>query len=365
MRRVARAGAQAYPSFACPVYERTLPKPRVATSVCAVEKLSMRKSDGALAWLLALLLGCSAQRREPVVQGSTGAAGSAAAQPAGPVQSAASGTTRPSALRIVNVAPGRFLLTADAPTRVATAATLQHRSPEGGWLALPYPLREGCTLPTAGATQCREVAPGATFAPLSWNGTPCGPCCADPESTPIDPGVYRLSVPTCDSSGTTWEGPTFEVPATTDALERWRATSNVERASVYRLGRMLRFDRAGDEQYIVGGQIVAGSEVKLSTAVVQALVEWLRDTTGFSNQLLRRCSRGQSFGFRLERKVPGIGSEQSDIAVDLRCHSIAVENVEGPLRQRSYSYFDTSRPALLAVLREALPSARLEGDREH
>jgi hypothetical protein len=154
------------------------------------------------------------------------------------------------------------------------------------------------------------------------------------------------------------------VPATTDARERWRATANVARASVFRLGRDLRYDREGDGQCILGGPIVPGSEAELSTTVVQALVEWLRDATGFSNQLLRRCSRGQSFGFRLEREVPGIGPERSDIAVDLRCRSIAVENQEGSLRQRSYSYFDNSRPALLAVLREALPSTPLEGTRE-
>jgi hypothetical protein len=338
----------------------------VATSLGAVEgRFQMLRSNKGAAWLFAWLWGCATQRHEPVVERAIGAEASAVAQPAGgPVQSAASATARPSALRIVNVAPGRFLLTADAPTQVATAAILQHRSPEGRWLPLPYPLREGCTLPAARATQCREVAPGAPFAPLSWNGTLCGPCCADPESTPIDSGVYRLSVGRCESSGTPWEGPSFEVPASTDALERWRATANVERASVFRLGRDLRYDRDGDEQYILGGRIVAGSEAELSTTVVQALVEWLRDSTGFSNQLVRRCSRGQSFGFRLERKVPGIGPERSDIAVDLRCRSIAVQNQEGSLRQRSYSYFDNSRPALLTVLREALPSTPLEGTRE-
>jgi len=286
------------------------------------------------------------------------------AQPTGPVQPARSEAPRPSNVSIVNVAPGRFRLEADTSTQVATAATLQHRSPQGQWLSAAYELRDNCTPPAVGTARCRELLPGAPFTPLSWNGTPCGPCCADPDNTPIDSGMYRLVLAMCDGQGSRWEGPTFEVPGATDALERWRAASNVAKVSVFRLGRVFRFDREGDEGYILGGPIVPGSEVEVPPTAGQGLVEWLRDASAFNDTLTRRCPQGQSFGFRLERRVPGIGVERSEVRVDLRCRSIGVENQEGALRQRSYSYFDNSRPALLAVLREALPSTKLEGLRD-
>jgi hypothetical protein len=306
---------------------------------------------------LALLFSCATQPREPAVE--RGRDGLAPGVP----QSAAQEAPRPPTVSITNVAPGRFLLEADAPIQVATAATLQHRSPDGTWLPIPYELKDSCTPPAAGAARCKEILPGAAFSPLSWNGTACGPCCADQEDTPIDPGAYRLVLGTCDGQGHAWEGPPFEAPASTDVLERWRATSNVEKVSVFRLGRDLRFKRQGDG-YILGDPIVAGSEVEVPPKAVQLLIEWLRDPRAFSYDFNRRCSPGQSFGFRLKRNVPGIGLERSEIAVDLRCASIAVENQEGALRQRSFSYFEESRAALLAVLREALPSTKLEGLRD-
>jgi hypothetical protein len=263
-------------------------------------------------------------------------------------------------IRIVNVEPGRFLLEADSPVEVATAATVQHRSTEGQWQPASYELRDSCTAPAARTGGCRALAPGVRFAPLSWNGTPCGACCADQDARSIDAGLHRLVLQTCDGQRQ-WEGPPFEAPGTTDALERWRATANVERVSVLRLGTYFRFDREGDERYIVGGPIEAGSEVDLSPTLVPALVNWLRNERAFDNLLMRRCSRGPSFGFRISRNVPGVGLERSDIAVDLRCLSIAVENQEGAFLRRSYSYFHNSRPALLAVLRAALPASKLGG----
>jgi hypothetical protein len=314
---------------------------------------------------LALLCSCASQQREPAGDTSAGSEAPVAqvARAAVPLQPAAPAPPPPATVRIVNAAPGRFLLEADARVEVATGATMQHRSADGQWVSAAFELQDSCTAPASGAPRCRALVPGMPFAPLSWNGRSCGPCCPDQNAPPIEAGLYRLVLQTC--AGQRWEGPPFEAPATTDALERWRATSNVERVTVYRLNRDFRFDRDGDTGYIVGGPIEPGSEVEISTGVVPALLDWLRDDSAFSNEVMRRCSRGQSFGFRLQRNVPGLGLERSDIAVDLRCRSIAVENQEGALWRRSYSYFDNSRPALLNILRSALPGAALTGVGEH
>lgn len=152
------------------------------------------------------------------------------------------------------------------------------------------------------------------------------------------------------------------MPGATDAVERWRATADVQKASLFQLeGVRDETENGHDDRHVVGYPILAGSEVALSSSLVGALRDWLRDPAGFSDEVMRRCAPGKRFGFRLERHIAGLGQERSEVAVDLACHLIVVANQEGSLRPRSYSYFDSSRPALLGLLRQAMPEAAPSG----
>lgn len=318
---------------------------------------AVRGSSSAL--VLMVFGGCATQPRESAIEQAT-ATGSATSGPAsGAAPGPSSEAPRSPSVRIVNVAPGRFLIEADAPARIATAATLEHRSGGGQWLPTPFSLRDTCAPKPTASDACRELNPGMAFTPLSWNGTPCGPCCSDADNATIDPGTYRLVLGTCDGQPQTWTASPFEVPAATDVLERWRATSNVERVLVFQVDPKSRHDGPSDDRHIAGDVIIAGSEVPMSPALVAALANWLRDPAGFSDRVLRRCIRGQTFGFRFERNVPGIGHERSELTVDIGCRVLKLVNQEGNLWQRSFTYFDDSRAALLAILREALPPEAL------
>ena len=312
--------------------------------------------------LLAVLLSCATQQREHAMDRASG--GEAAVIPASPPSSGpppiGNETLRPASARIVNLAPGRFLLEADTPIEVAVTANLEHRSPQGEWVPTPFELRESCAPGAGAAPRCRTLLPGEPLVPLSWNGTSCGPCCDHQDPTPIEPGTYRLQLAACGGSGIRWEGPSFEMPSATDAVERWRAASNVQRVSLFRLGA-ARDDAvdAADDRYIGGYPIVHDSEVVLSDPMVTRLTDWLRAPAGFSDALMRRCFGGKRFGFRLERDVPQVGHERSELAIDLGCQSIVVLNQEGSLRSRSLTYFDSSREGVLAILHEAMPPGAL------
>jgi hypothetical protein len=320
------------------------------------KRFKARRSLRPAVWLT-LLCSCASQQREPAgetVDGSEAPA-TGKVQPTLPPP-ATSDVQHRATVRIVNVAPGRFTLEADARVEVATAASLEHQTADGGWRPAPYQLRDGC--PPVAAASCRAILPGAPFTPASWNGTPCSPCCPDQEPTPIEPGTYHLRLTACNDSAAHWSGPSFEMPAATDAVERWRATSNVQKVSAFRLGgtRQEGAD-ADDEWHIAGRPIIPGTEVVLSDAGTRALIDWLRDANGFSDAVMRRCFPGKRFGFRLQRDVPQVGLEASEVAVDLGCQSIDVANQEGNMRARSFTYFDNSREALLAVVRDAMPGA--------
>jgi hypothetical protein len=70
-----------------------------------------------------------------------------------------------------------------------------------------------------------------------------------------------------------------------------------------------------------------------------ALSAWLRDPRGFNDQEVRRCQRGDWFGFRIVRDTPHAGKEETEIAIDLRCNSIAVINEEGSRVRRTDAFF--------------------------
>ena len=151
------------------------------------------------ALLLALPLGCATQQREPTLERASGTGGTAAdLHSTNKLPLATSEPTLEAAVRIMNVSPGRFLVEARAPVDVATTATLERRSDGGEWVPVRYELRESCAPPAGGVPACRPLAPGARFAPLSWNGTSCGPCCNEEEPAPIEPGAYRLRLSACN-----------------------------------------------------------------------------------------------------------------------------------------------------------------------
>jgi hypothetical protein len=146
-------------------------------------------------------------------------------------------------------------------------------------------------------------------------------------------------------------------------LERLRAAANIEKASVFRLEppgpRDARDESTVDPSMIIGRPIVAGSEATLSPELVSLLGEWLGNPAGFNSTLIRRCLGGDRYGFRLTRNVSHVGREVTEVALELRCNTIAIANQEGTLRPEAYAYFDESRAALLALLRHAvLPSLR-------
>jgi hypothetical protein len=322
------------------------------------ESLPLVSSNTSIAWL-AILFSCATPQRGPESERSsasqTHASGEALASGSPP--KGGSEPQRAAIVRIVNVAPGRFLLEADARAEVAATATLERRSTGGRWVPTPHGLRDSCAPPAGGVPECRVLSAGAPFSPLSWNGTPCGPCCSDQDPTPIESGTYRLALTACKQPGVRWDGPSFDMPAATDAVERWRATSNVRKVSLFKLSSTRQEDASDrDERHIADYPIVSGAEVVLSESMVVGLVAWLRNPGAFSDALMPRCFPGEKFGFRVERDLPGIGQERSDIAVDLGCQSIVVINQEGDLRSKFYTYFGNSRQALLEILRNAMPT---------
>jgi hypothetical protein len=280
-------------------------------------------------------------------------------------------------VKVFNVAPGRFVLEADAPTEVIADGALVRRSDDGSWTPVPFRLRRECA-PAAAAegSTCIDILPGQPYVALSWNGAECGPCCYSDERTPIAPGVYRLAPRACGGDSGGWEGPTFDVPESSSVvlpgtrlppssfvLERFRAAANIEKASVFKLEppgpRDARDKGTVDSSMIVGRPIVAGSEATLSPELVSQLGEWLGNPAGFNNTMTRRCEGGDRYGFRLTRNVPHVGREVTELAIELRCNTIYIANQEGTLRPRVYSYFDESRAAFVALLRQAmLPSYR-------
>jgi hypothetical protein len=142
-----------------------------------------------------------------------------------------------------------------------------------------------------------------------------------------------------------------------------RAATNIESASVFKLvppgPHDARDPGTVDPSMIVGRPIVAGSEATLSPELVSQLAEWLGNPAGFNNVFNRRCEIGDRYGFRLTRNVPHVGREVTELAIELRCNAIYIANQEGTLRPRAYSYFDESRAAFVALVRQAmLPSFR-------
>lgn len=320
--------------------------------------------------LACLVASCAGERR------NSGAETELAPQPQPPAETTPP-APKPAGVKVFNVAPGRFVLEADAPTQVIADGALERRSDDGSWLPVPFRLRRECA-PAAAAEQskCIDILPGQPYVALSWNGDDCRPCCYSDTPVFLVPGVYRLAPRACGGDSGGWEGPTFDVPESRLVfqsgnpvpprnfdLERLRAAANIESGSVFKLERPGPRDAIEkvpvDPAMIVGRPIVPGSEAPLSPELVSRLEEWIGNPTGFNNIFIRRCSWSDRYGFRLTRKVPHVGREVTELAIELSCNTIAIANQEGTLRPEVYTYFDESRAELLALLRQAvLPSFR-------
>ena len=278
---------------------------------------------------------------------------------------------KPAGVKVFNIAPGRFVLEADAPTQVIADGALERRSDDGSWISVPFRLRRECAPAAVTETsKCIDILPGQPYVALSWSGAECGPCCYSDTAVPVAPGAYRLAPRACSGDDASWEGPPFDVPEGSAriltgvrlqpdnfALERFRAAANIEKASVFKLEPPGPHDAAPDTvdpSMIVGLPIVAGSEAMLSAELISQLREWLGHPTRFNNFLIRRCVGGDRYGFRLTRNVPHVGREVTELAIELRCNTVYIANQEGSLRPRAYSYFDESRAAFVALLRQAM-----------
>lgn len=313
--------------------------------------------------------GCAAERR------NSGAEAALAAQQQPPPTETPSPAPKPAGLKVYNVAPGRFVLEADAPTQVIADGALERRSDDGSWARVPFRLRRECAPPSgAESSKCIDILPGQPFVALSWSGAECGPCCYSDTAVPVEAGMYRLAPRACSGDGASWEGLPFDLPEGSSTiltgaplqpnnfvLERFRAAANIEKASVFKLEppgpRDARDKGTVDSSMIVGRPIVVGSEATLSPELIAQLGEWLGHPTGFNNTLIRACDGGDRYGFRLTRNVPHVGREVTELAIELRCNTIYIANQEGTLRPRAYSYFDESRAAFVALLREAMSPA--------
>lgn len=319
--------------------------------------------------LASLAASCAAERR------NSSAETELAAQQHPPAE-APLPASKPAGVKVFNVAPGRFVLEADAPTQVIADGALERRSDDGSWVSVPFRLRRECA-PAAGAEspRCIDVLPGQPYVALSWNGADCRPCCYSDTPAPLVPGIYRLAPRACGGDSGRWEGPTFEVPESrlvfqsgplvppsNFVLERLRAAANLEEASVFKLEAPGPRDvepSTFDPAMIIGRPIVSGSEARLSPELVARLRAWLDNPTGFNNTFIRRCETGDRYGFRLTRNVPHVGREVTELAIELRCSWLTIANQEGTLRPEVYTYFDESRAEFVALLRQAmLPSFR-------
>jgi hypothetical protein len=320
--------------------------------------------------LACLVASCAAERR------NAGAETGLDSRLQAPAETLPPAAPKPSGVKVFNVAPGRFVLEAAAPTQVVADGALTRRSDDGSWAPVPFRLRRGCAPATAAdEPKCIDILPGQPFVALSWNGSECGPCCYSDTPVPVVPGVYRLAPRACGGDSAGWEGPTFDVPESRLVfqsgtpvppsnfdLERLRAAANIEKASVFKLAAPGPRDAEPstiDSSMIIGRPIVPGSEATLSPELVSRLGEWLGHPAGFNNIFIRRCETGDRYGFRLTRNVPHVGREVTELAIELRCSWLTIADQEGMLRPRVYSYFDESRAALIALLRQAmLPSFR-------
>jgi hypothetical protein len=193
--------------------------------------------------------------------------------------------------------------------------------------------------------------------PPAWDGSNCaGPCCPERTEDPRHFGVYRWLISNCSAS-VHWESPLFTMPSKRNALYRIRAAMHLSGVSVAQLDALSAEESIAASPDRIAGYSLAGPELPLSAPLVSELAHWLGGP-GFKDDVLRRCKRGKAFGFRGVRRAPGHDlAEDTELALDLNCNSIALVYQEGAVRRRMDSFFDPSRPVMLHLLEQVVPAA--------
>jgi hypothetical protein len=271
----------------------------------------------------------------------------------------------------IDLGAGRFALRADQPVALAAEVELEQKLASGTFapvvLDVALPLAGDCA-PRAARASCRTLTTGELVLPGAWDGSSCaGPCCP---ATPADPrhsGTFRWVVSGCPTSGGSGSAPAlsarspspdFALPSGYRALYRSRAAAHLRGASVARIDALSADDGATPSPDRIAGHATLGAEVQLDEPLVGELSQWLSGP-GFEDDVLRRCKRADAFGFRGVRRAPGVDLEEdTEIAIDLHCSSIAVIYREGAIRRRMDAFFDPSRAIILSILERALPGAR-------
>lgn len=308
----------------------------------------------------------TAAPRAPVSSSSSSAAPSAVG--ASPSAAVPSG---PSPIVITNLASGEFQLDARASIEVATTATLERRSEDGGWEALQeldlgqgYRLVETC--PPNGAPACVSLTPGMPLFPVPWQGFSCSAQCNGACRANVweGEGTFHLVVRACDGSTST-TGPSFTLPGpdtTGAAFERWKVTTDVISARVMRLELPAASVNPADPApaSLTGFGIKRGTGIPVDRDVIDGLVKALRNPRGFDDQIQKRCLMSHMVGFRLRRSLATTGDPREqdvDVSMDFTCQKLFVARAGTGAKPPSVhaTHFDPSRATFLALVKKALP----------
>ena len=306
-----------------------------------------------LCWLGYSALGCPSRPLSESGKQPSGASGASAASTA----SAAS-----PALLIVNADPGAFTLRAARALEVLTVARIERRNADGSWTealsangAPGYQLNETCS--AVPSPPCRSLSAGETLVPVPWTGDDCGAQCGQPcePEEHYQSGPHRLVVTACAAPHERFEGAAFEMPATSQALARLRAASDVEQVRAVRLdSRNFRFTPGVIEPGRIGGlKEISGTTQELSPELTVELLQWLRAETGFNDHVQGRCVAGLSVGFVLTHKPVAGTRQRTELSVDADCRSLGIyrngEDISG-------THFDPSRERFFDIFRRVFPN---------
>jgi hypothetical protein len=314
-----------------------------------------------LAWCLLGTLGCrgsagarpDASAITPVRQKAAATAPATPAVPAAAVGAAA--------VEVIGSGPGEFTVRAHAPTELATVARIEARANDGSWTAYAtldngkgFRLVDSCA---SAPPPCRTLSAGQQLVIVPWSGSTCSAQCTAPcAADEYHAGTHRLVIQDCKDPNRRYEGSPFEMPASAAMLARWRTASEAQRARIFRLDprSVAGADRFTRDQ-VACFRVEGGSEQPVAAEVLADLVKWLRSSSGFNDEVVRRCAREHMVGLVLEGPAMPWSTGATYIAADFACNSLGVFRFEGRGTVETWSYFDASRSELLALVQRAMP----------
>jgi hypothetical protein len=135
-------------------------------------------------------------------------------------------------------------------------------------------------------------------------------------------------------------------PASGPAALRTRLTDGVVEATV------MRVEGAGDAipgERLAGYLVRPGSERPLSPELADELAALVRSSSGFDDEVLKRCPPGDGVGFRLTRQS---NAPATELVLDFGCNRLSLSEAGGEI---SSTYFDPSRSAFVSFVKRALP----------